>query len=428
MKKQMGLIGRKSKRNVLIVGLLTTALMAGALLNNGTVGLVSTVDAAAGTSGGGTTASALTKFKDIKGHWAQATIVKAYDKNLISGYQDGTFRPNAKITRGEYATLLSRATSWEKVQGENPFADLKGHWSESAVTQLVGQGFIDAGDYPKGFNPNAELTRYEMMKWIANGLIKSGTSFQDAFDDTRDTLLPTPEVNRGTIRAEQIPYLALVRGTGIVGGFEDGSLKPADPTTRAEVSAILLRYMDVEGTDAGKYSDLNEMREVGTTGTNLTTVSNYFYTKNSVTVSELSKGDIKLSNNSGVLTFHRFIVVKVQNGKPQGVYTKLFVEPQISSGNYYLTFADLSFISNTEKTDLITYSSGLNNGLLKFRRLDLDYATKNGFTTIPNSPKELITKGKKVRFWTRSSLDFKNGTYHITSENIGEMKIQNMYY
>lgn len=370
--------------------------MAGTLLTTGTVGLVSTVNAATSTKGTDTTASALTKFKDIKGHWAQATIVKAFDKNLISGYQDGTFRPNAKITRGEYATLLSRATSLEKVQGENPFADLKGHWSESAVTQLVGQGFIHASDYPKGFNPNAELTRYEMMKWIANGLIKSGSSFQDAFDDTRDTLLPTPEVNRGTIRAEQIPYLALVRGTGIVGGFEDGSLKPADPTTRAEVSAILLRYMDVEGTDAGKYSDLNEMREVGTTGTNLTTISNYFYTKNSVTVSDLSKGDIKLSNNSGVLTFHRFIVVKVQNGKPQGVYTKLFVEPKISSGDYYLTFADLSFTSNTENTDLITFSSGLNNGLLKFRRLDLDFAKRTDSLLFLTVLKNSLPRGKKL--------------------------------
>lgn len=267
-----------------------------------------------------------------------------------------------------------------------------------------------------------------MMKWIANGLIKSGTSFQDAFNDTKIRQAPTPEVNRGTIRAEQIPYLALVRGTGIVGGFQDGTLKPVDSTTRAEVSAILLRYMDVEGTDAGKYSDLNEMREVGTTGTNLTTISNYFYTKNSVKVSDISKGDIKLSNKSGVLTLHRFIVVKVQNGKPQGVYSKLFVEPNISSGDYYLTFADLSFISNTDKSDLITYSGGLNNGLLNFRRLDLEFADKNGFKTIPNSPRELIIKGKKVRFWTRSTLDYKNGSYHVKAENVGEMKIQNMYY
>lgn len=209
----------------------------------------------------------------------------------------------------------------ETVEGQNPFSDLKGHWSEAAVSQLVGQGFINAGDYAKGFNPNAELTRYEMMKWIANGLIKSGSSFQDAFNDTKNTLLPTPEVNHGTIRAEQIPYLALVRGTGIVGGFQDGTLKPADSTTRAEVSAILLRYMDVEGTDAGKYSDLNEMREVGTTGTNLTTISNYKYSSGSVMISDLSKGNINLSNKSGLLKIHRFIVVDATQNKPE-VFTR----------------------------------------------------------------------------------------------------------
>ncbi|MBT2282090.1 S-layer homology domain-containing protein [Paenibacillus polymyxa] len=60
---------------------------------------------------------------------------------MISGYQDGTFRQNGKITRGEYATILARATGLERVEGQNPFADLKGHWSEAAVSQLVGQGF-----------------------------------------------------------------------------------------------------------------------------------------------------------------------------------------------------------------------------------------------------------------------------------------------
>ncbi|MDT0125704.1 S-layer homology domain-containing protein [Paenibacillus sp. RRE4] len=420
--------GKKKRRFAYMMTFLTATMMVGTCLSFGMgSGQWTRVVSAAGTSD-----SAVSRFSDIKGHWAQATIAKAYGKNLISGYQDGTFRPNGKITRGEYAAILARATRIEKAQGQEEgevsFPDLQGHWSETAVRQLVGQGFIDAGDYASGFKPNTELTRYEMMKWIANGLRKSDSSFQNAFNDAKNTLLPTPEVNRGTIRDEQIPYLALVRGTGIVGGFQDGTLKPADTTTRAEVSAILLRYMDVEGTDASKYSDLNEMREVGTTGTNLTTISNYFYTKNSVKVSDISKGDIVLSNKSGVLNLHKFIVVKVLNGRTQGVYKNLFVEPDITSGNYYLTYADVSFVSNTEKANLITYSGGLDSGLLKFRRLNLEFAKKNGFATIPDSPRDLITKGKKVRFWTRSTLDFKNGIYHITSENIGELKIQNMYY
>ncbi|QOS77778.1 S-layer homology domain-containing protein [Paenibacillus sp. JNUCC31] len=423
MKKQMRLADRKSKRNVLIVGLLTMALMAGTLLTTGTMGLVSTVDAATSTNEAGTTASALTKFKDIKGHWAQATIVKAYDKNLISGYQDGTFRPNAKITRGEYATLLSRATSLEKVQSENPFADLKGHWSESAVTQLIGQGFINVGDYPKGFNPNAELTRYEMMKWIANGLIKSGTSFQDAFDDTKATLLPTPEVNRGTIRAEQTPYLALVRGTGIVGGFEDGSLKPADPTTRAEVSAILLRYMDVEGTDAGKYSDLNEMREVGTTGTNLTTVSNYFYSSGSAKISELSKGYITLTNKSGVMKIHRLIVVDTTKSTPRGIYASLLLEKNYVPGSYK-TFFDISFTSNLEESNLLTFNKGFSDSLIQFNRLDSKLAKEKGFTTLPMNSGELIKKGVQTRFWITSTLRNKSWSYFLESDTEGAFKIQ----
>ncbi|UOK62580.1 S-layer homology domain-containing protein [Paenibacillus sp. OVF10] len=313
------------------------------------------------------------------------------------------------------------------MEGQNPFADLKGHWSESAVSQLVGQGFINAGDYAKGFNPNAELTRYEMMKWIANGLIKSGSSFQDAFNDTKNTLLPTPEVNRGTIRAEQIPYLALVRGTGIVGGFQDGTLKPADSTTRAEVSAILLRYMDVEGTDAGKYSDLNEMREVGTTGTNLTTISNYFYTKNSVKVSDISKEEINLSNKSGVVTLHRYIVVDVTEGKAKGIYAPLFIgsETHLFKGNY-MAFADISFTSKIEKSNLITFNGGLYNGFLQFNRLDLKQASKNGLVTIPESSRDLIKKDVKKRFWITSVLDGENGAYSFNQKSENILKIQNM--
>ncbi|KLU56095.1 S-layer protein [Paenibacillus sp. VT-400] len=418
MKKQIKGHEKKKKRNGWIVGLLTTAVLVGTLLLVGPVHLTSTANAASGTSD-----TALSKFKDIKGHWAQATIAKAYEKNLISGYQDGTFRPNGKITRGEYATILARATGLEKVEGQNPFADLKGHWSEAAVSQLVGQGFINADDYAKGFNPNAELTRYEMMKWIANGLIKSGTSFQDAFNDTKNTLLPTPEVNRGTIRAEQIPYLALVRGTGIVGGFQDGTLKPADSTTRAEVSAILLRYMDVEGTDAGKYSDLNEMREVGTTGTNLTTISNYKYSSGSIMISDLSKGNINLSNKSGVLKIHRFIVVDATQNKSKGIYAKLFLPDKYASGSYR-TFADVSFTSNLEASNLITFNQGLSDSLIQFNRLDLDLAKKQSNVTIPMDSGELIKKGLQKRFWTTSTLRNKSWSYFLKSDAEGEFKIQ----
>ncbi|CAM4353606.1 S-layer homology domain-containing protein [Paenibacillus xylanexedens] len=420
MKKQIEGHEKKKKRNVWIVGLVTTAVLAGTLLNVGAVHLTPTAIAASGTSD-----TALSKFKDIKGHWAQATIAKAYEKNLISGYQDGTFRPNGKITRGEYATILARATELEKVQGQNPFADLKGHWSEAAVSQLVGQGFINAGDYAKGFNPNAELTRYEMMKWIATGLIKSGSSFQDAFNDTKNTLLPTPEVNRGTIRAEQIPYLALVRGTGIVGGFQDGTLKPADSTTRAEVSAILLRYMDVEGTDAGKYSDLNEMREVGTTGTNLTTVSNYKYIKGNF--GDIVNTEYTLKNNVGVVRYHRFIVVDTRGTKPKGLYATLFVDQNNltrAQKGRFSTYAEITFTSKLDKSNLLTIARANDNIAIPIQRLfNVSYLKEKGFITLPDDSNAMLKQGVSTKFWSSHTLDPVKGGYMLKNDAGKEVQI-----
>ncbi len=415
--------GKKKRRFAYMMTFLTATMMVGTCLSFGMgSGQWTRVVSAAGTSD-----SAVSRFSDIKGHWAQATIAKAYGKNLISGYQDGTFRPNGKITRGEYAAILARATRIENAQGQEEgevsFPDLQGHWSETAVRQLVGQGFIDAGDYASGFKPNTELTRYEMMKWIANGLIKSDSSFQNAFNDTKNTLLPTPEVNRGTIRDEQIPYLALVRGTGIVGGFQDGTLKPADTTTRAEVSAILLRYMDVEGTDASKYSDLNEMREVGTTGTNLTTISNYKYSSGSVMISDLSEADISLVNKSGVLQIHRFIVVDATQSKPEGIYAKLFMPEKYASGSYR-TFVDISFKSNLESSDLITFNRGLSDSLIQFNRLNLDVAKKQGINTIPMDSGQLLKKGVQKRFWVTSTLRNTSWSYSLKTDQIGDFRIQ----
>lgn len=421
MKMKQTVHGNKKRRTIRIIKWLTTAMVAGALLPvvSGPIQWNSTANAA------GVNESKVNPFKDVQGHWAQATIAKAYEKKLISGYQDRTFRPNGKVTRGEYAAILARATRMESVdeQKQTTFSDLQGHWAEPAVRQLAAQGFIDAKDYVNGFKPNTELTRYEMMKWIANGLMKSESSFQDAFHDTQNTLLPTPEVNRGTIRDEQIPYLALVRGTGIVGGFQDGTLKPADTTTRAEVSAILLRYMDVEGTDASKYSDLNELREVGTTGTNLTTISNYKYSSGSAMITDLSGADISLSNNSGVLQIHRLIVVDATQSKLKGVYAELFMPDKYTHGSYR-TFAEVSFTSNLKTSDLITFNRGLPDSLIQFNRLDMELAKKQNIQTIPMDSGQLFKKGVSERFWVTSTLRNTAWSYFLKTDRADEFRIQ----
>lgn len=54
-------------------------------------------------------------FKDVKeGFWAKEAIEALAEKGIITGYEDGTFKPNEPITRAEVATIISRMTSEEK--------------------------------------------------------------------------------------------------------------------------------------------------------------------------------------------------------------------------------------------------------------------------------------------------------------------------
>lgn len=411
----------------LIVSVLATSIICAGitysepLLHSSTASQPHSVAYAASSSG---------NFKDVKGHWAEATIAKAYAMGLVQGYQDGTFRPNAKVTRAEYASLLTRATKLGSGTGGSSFKDMKGHWAESAVTRLSALGFINNSDYPNGFKPNTELTRLEMMKWMSNGLVQSNASFKQAFEDTQNTLLPTPEATKGKIAKSQIPYLALVRGTGIVGGFADGSLQPEEPTTRAEVAAILLRYIDIEGQEASKYADLNEMREVGTTGTNLLTISNYKYTEGDF--GKIMDTKMTLSNKSASLKLHHYIVIDARNSKPRSVYSDLFIDPQKGLKSYqkglFLTYADITFTSNIEYaiSNMNTFNNGLTNGVIRINRIsDFDYIKKMGINTISMNSSNFDTKGKTTTFWTESNINASGVGYSLKVDDGTKVQFEN---
>lgn len=61
----------------------------------------------------------------MNGHWAQSQIEKWVKQGLAKGYPDGTFRPDNKVTRAEFVTLLNRAFGQQKPGAECDFADVK---------------------------------------------------------------------------------------------------------------------------------------------------------------------------------------------------------------------------------------------------------------------------------------------------------------
>ncbi|NJO40481.1 MAG: DUF3747 domain-containing protein [Cyanobacteria bacterium CRU_2_1] len=87
-------------------------------------------------------------YSDVEaGRWSAAKIQFARDNNIVSGYEDGTFRPTQPVTRAEMMAILRRASEYgRRLRGFSPdlqpsqqpiaFSDTSGHWAESLISQM----------------------------------------------------------------------------------------------------------------------------------------------------------------------------------------------------------------------------------------------------------------------------------------------------
>ena len=96
-------------------------------------------------------------YTDVNaGDWFNNAISTLSNAGIVTGYNDGTFRPNQPITRGEMAKIIANFANLNK--GTKSFTDLSGHWSKTYVELAAGNGWI-AG-YPDGsFRPDQKITR-----------------------------------------------------------------------------------------------------------------------------------------------------------------------------------------------------------------------------------------------------------------------------
>jgi len=114
-------------------------------------------------------------FSDVSGHWAEASIKQAVSEGIIKGYSDGTFKPNHNVTRAEFTVMLMNAMKPQDADTALTFTDSAkiGAWAQKAIAQAVQAGIIKG--YSDGtFRPNAVITRAEMAVMLANALGQSG--------------------------------------------------------------------------------------------------------------------------------------------------------------------------------------------------------------------------------------------------------------
>ena len=123
---------------------------------------------------------------DIAGHWAEAVITEWQEQGLIKGYEDGTFKPGNNITRAEFVTIMNNALGYEDAATLD-FTDVAaGNWYYSAVAKAVAAGYVSG--YEDGtFKPNNTITRAEAAVMIANAMgLGDRGSVADDFTDAAD--------------------------------------------------------------------------------------------------------------------------------------------------------------------------------------------------------------------------------------------------
>ncbi len=105
-------------------------------------------------------------FKDLDANsLSSQAIMYFYQNDLISGYKDGTFKPNNSITRAEFITIIAHFIPEDILDTDITFSDTKNHWASLSIQKATNIGWIK-GYEDNTFKPDQLLTRAEVITII----------------------------------------------------------------------------------------------------------------------------------------------------------------------------------------------------------------------------------------------------------------------
>ena len=159
-----------------------------------------------------------------------AAIVAIAAAGVTSGYPDGTYRPSEHISRGQMATFLAGAFDLDVVAAPDPgLTDVAPESTHGPAIAAVIEAGI-AGGYPDDtFRPGQDVTRGHMATFLAGAMGLPLDGAGDRFPDAE-----------GTTHAVAIEAIADAQVTS---GYPDGTFRPNDPVTRAQMATFLAAAM-----------------------------------------------------------------------------------------------------------------------------------------------------------------------------------------
>ena len=140
-------------------------------------------------------------YPDVSaGDWYNKAIATLSRMGILSGYEDGSFRPNATVTRAEFAAMAARFDT-EAKPVDTPFTDLTGCWAADEIAKAYGKGWVNGyGD--NTFRPNGPITRAEAVTLINRVLRRLPETDKDLLPDER-TWPDNPETFWGYLALQE---------------------------------------------------------------------------------------------------------------------------------------------------------------------------------------------------------------------------------
>lgn len=183
---------------------------------------------------------AFVPFSDISESGYRDYILSAYDFGIVNGYADGTFRPNAVITRAQFVTMLYRmsgAAAPEEAALDFSDADSIAEPFLDAVSWGVETGIIK-GYEDNTFRPNLPITRAQMATFMARFVLMTET-----FDDAKMEELKKPcsFVDSADIADPYVESVNIIANLGLMQGFGNGVFAPNGTANRGMAATILMR-------------------------------------------------------------------------------------------------------------------------------------------------------------------------------------------
>lgn len=171
-------------------------------------------------------------FIDISNHWGSSSIAKAVKLGIITGYEDNTFRPNASITRAEFAGIIARAFALTLDPASANFNDTGSNWAIDYIGALAEKGVV-TGYADGSFKPSQAISRAEMVVIIARvlNLDVLATGEPTNFTDVSNIYWAANEIE-------------LASSATLVQGISTSLFAPNSTTTRAEAMTLIIRALE----------------------------------------------------------------------------------------------------------------------------------------------------------------------------------------